>query len=281
MTEFRTRSQWGARATRGNGNDIAAHPAGTAVHWEGPAMGSVAHSQCDGIVRSIQAYHQDSKGWADIAYSFVVCQHGVIHEGRGWKRGSAANGTTAANLAYYAVCGLTGKGDDTPPALVQGIKDACDMNRAHGAGHAIVGHLDLFATACPGPDLMAEVRKGTFGPHGKPIAPTSQAASAYPATEHPVVASGAPAFPLPRGWYFGPSTGPKASVSGYYGHSAELATWQRQMAKRGWRITADGRYGPQTATVAKAFQREKGLVADGLIGAQTWIAAWTATVTKG
>lgn len=90
----------------------------------------------------------------------------------------------------------------------------------------------------------------------------------------------APAFPLPSGSYFGPKDGPAESVSGYYSHRDDLRTWQSRMAARGWAIDADGLYGDQTAKVARQFQAEKGLSADGLIGPATWAAAWTAPITK-
>lgn len=57
-------------------------------------------------------------------------------------------------------------------------------------------------------------------------------------------------------------------------------TWQAKMAQRGWRITVDGVYGPNSAEVCKKFQREKGLVVDGIVGPQTWAMTWKATVTK-
>lgn len=97
----------------------------------------------------------------------------------------------------------------------------------------------------------------------------------------PHVSGAAPRFPLPRGHYFGPKAAPAYSHSGYYGAAdrAGLRTWQAQMRRRGWTIDVDGLYGPQTAKVAKAFQREKHLVVDGLIGPATWAAAWTAPVT--
>jgi peptidoglycan hydrolase-like protein with peptidoglycan-binding domain len=88
-----------------------------------------------------------------------------------------------------------------------------------------------------------------------------------------------PPFPLPAGWYFGPQEGPEESVSGYHGYRAELKSWQVRMAERGWTITADGYYGPETKAVATAFQTEKHLTVDGLIGPETWKAAWTAPVT--
>jgi peptidoglycan hydrolase-like protein with peptidoglycan-binding domain len=51
------------------------------------------------------------------------------------------------------------------------------------------------------------------------------------------------------------------------------------MAERGWDIVADGIYGDQTRSVAMRFQAEKGLSVDGVIGSQTWAAAWQAPIT--
>jgi len=92
-------------------------------------------------------------------------------------------------------------------------------------------------------------------------------------------AAAAPAFPLPWNWYFGPKSGPRESVSGYYSHREDLRRWQQRMRDRGWTINPDGLYGDQTGDVAEAFQREKGLTVDRKIGPATWAAAWTAPVT--
>lgn len=88
----------------------------------------------------------------------------------------------------------------------------------------------------------------------------------------------APAFPLPRGHYFGPSAG-RRSHGGHGPRRDDLRRWQQRMRDRGWTITADGLYGPQTADVARKFQREKRLAVDGLIGPVTWAAAWTKPIT--
>lgn len=97
-----------------------------------------------------------------------------------------------------------------------------------------------------------------------------------------VIAPGVPAppFPLPLGWYFGPKSGPKESVSGYYSYRGHLMQWQQRMADRGWAIAADGLYGDQTERVTRAFQAEKKLAVDGRIGPVTWAAAWTYPVTR-
>ncbi len=53
-----------------------------------------------------------------------------------------------------------------------------------------------------------------------------------------------------------------------------VAQWQRQMQQRGWTIAVDGLYGPQSDRIARAFQQEKGLIVDGIVGKQTWQAAF-------
>lgn len=96
-----------------------------------------------------------------------------------------------------------------------------------------------------------------------------------------VEASVAPKFPLQTGWYFGPRSGPRESVSGYASKIQRgwLRQWQQQMRNRGWPLTADGLYGDETERVARQFQAEKKLGVDGLIGLHTWNAAWTTKVT--
>ncbi|HEX3540080.1 MAG TPA: N-acetylmuramoyl-L-alanine amidase [Acidimicrobiales bacterium] len=61
----------------------------------------------------------------------------------------------------------------------------------------------------------------------------------------------------------------------------DVRTWQAQMARRGWNILVDGTYGPGARSTALAFQREKGLDADGVVGEATWNATWNAPVAGG
>lgn len=62
-------------------------------------------------------------------------------------------------------------------------------------------------------------------------------------------------------------------------HGTAVTTWQRQMRRRGWSITVDGSFGPASAAVAAAFQRDKRLHVDGKVGPDTWRATWAAKVT--
>jgi GH25 family lysozyme M1 (1,4-beta-N-acetylmuramidase) len=79
-----------------------------------------------------------------------------------------------------------------------------------------------------------------------------------------------PVFPLAAGSWFG---------KGGLVASGKLKPWQARMKARGWGLVVDGVFGPQTERAARAFQTEKHLHVDGLVGRQTWDAAWTAKVT--
>jgi Putative peptidoglycan binding domain/N-acetylmuramoyl-L-alanine amidase len=57
------------------------------------------------------------------------------------------------------------------------------------------------------------------------------------------------------------------------------ATWQAQMVARGWALEVDDLYGDVSEGVCRAFQQEKGLGVDGIVGPITWDAAWALPVT--
>lgn len=61
--------------------------------------------------------------------------------------------------------------------------------------------------------------------------------------------------------------------------SDHVALWQQRMKQRGWRISVDGDYGPQTEGVCRKFQTEKHLEIDGIVGPKSWAAAWELPIT--
>lgn len=265
--DFVTRAQWGARPANGQGNALGA-PKGTTVHYEGPKMGSRSHDKCAALVRSIQRFHQVTRGWSDIAYNLVVCTHGTVYEGRGSKRGNAANGSTASNLSRYSVCALVGAGDVTPAAMLDGIRDAVEYLRSEGAGAIIDCHSDHSATACPGDALRAWVRRGA--PRLGPVKSTPSA-PAKPASPKPAVFIKKPAPALPA---FPGTTRRSSRVSG------ATRAFQSRLKARGWQISVDGIHGNDTDAVIRAFQREKRLTPDGIGGPATWAALWRSPITR-
>jgi N-acetylmuramoyl-L-alanine amidase len=123
------------------------------------------HGNCAARVRAIQRFHMSSspsdpsKPWCDIAYNFLVCKHGFVFVGRGWKRKSGATGP--ANSHTISVCFL---GDDTArrddvtadgrTALGWWVRRALERF----PGSSVRGHRNFTATACPGDELMRWIR---------------------------------------------------------------------------------------------------------------------------
>ncbi|MEV6344850.1 peptidoglycan-binding protein [Actinoplanes sp. NPDC051851] len=60
----------------------------------------------------------------------------------------------------------------------------------------------------------------------------------------------------------------------------DVRRWQQQMTARGWRLTVDGVYGPDSEEACRALQQESALQIDGIVGATTWRAAWTPAPTS-
>jgi peptidoglycan hydrolase-like protein with peptidoglycan-binding domain len=57
---------------------------------------------------------------------------------------------------------------------------------------------------------------------------------------------------------------------------SDVRAWQAQMARRGFVIAVDGRFGPQSAAVARAFQRQQHISPSGIVRALVWRLAWEA-----
>ncbi|HEX5596102.1 MAG TPA: N-acetylmuramoyl-L-alanine amidase [Micromonosporaceae bacterium] len=164
-----TRAQWGARDyRRPNGATLySGKRRGVKLHYLGTAYTDRPHTQCAAYVRQLQAQHMDGNGWSDIGYSFVVCTHGYVYEGRGLKRRNSANGNTTLNNQDYAVCLLVGSSGLTKPtdAQLDGARDAIDYCRSEGpAGPWLGGHRDGYATSCPGDPVYAWAKAGAPRP---------------------------------------------------------------------------------------------------------------------
>jgi hypothetical protein len=164
-----TRAQWGARAYRppNGATPYSRKRRGVKLHYLGTAYQDRSHLSCAAYVRQLQAQHMDGNGWSDIGYSFVVCTHGYVYEGRGLFRRNSANGSTSLNEQDYAVLLMVGSSGLTKPTTAQlaGARDAIDYCRAKGgAGSWLGGHRDGYATACPGDAVYAWVKQGAPRP---------------------------------------------------------------------------------------------------------------------
>lgn len=258
--KFVRRDEWGARPARSSSSNIT--PDGSIGHWNGPTVwrGTIGdHARCAGLVRGIQAFHMDSRGWVDIAYSAVVCPHGYVFEGRWTGKRTAANGTNGCNQHRYAVMYLAGETDPFTPEAQSGMRDAFEALDPDD----LKPHDWCHSTSCPGPTVRAWIAAGAPRPGVPAPGPAPQPA---PVHTH--------AMPLVRirngkGEVFHPE------ASRWFTQGPGIAWWeirdvQHHLNTHGAKLTEDGIGGPKTDAAIRAFQRANGLSVDGVIGPASW-----------
>jgi len=54
----------------------------------------------------------------------------------------------------------------------------------------------------------------------------------------------------------------------------DVRTWQERLRELGYEVEVDGAYGPQTRGATREFQRDQGIAVDGVVGPETWEAAF-------
>lgn len=162
--KFVTRAQWGARKPKYvNRGTLSAKSTG---HWNGPTVSvggrkDFAHEKCASLVRGIQNFHMNSRGWSDIAYNFVICPHGTVYEGRGLNVTNGANGTNTGNRTSHAIMWLSGQGNAFTQAEKQAFRECVKyVGDSTQAPDAAIGHRDHKSTECPGNERYNWIHAG-------------------------------------------------------------------------------------------------------------------------
>lgn len=231
---------------------------GIAIHYDGSnqSLANKQHLSCRAYWRSTRKFHMGpSRGWADIGYSFAVCPHGYVLEGRGLNKQQAAQ--PGGNSTWYSVTFMSGPTEHPTAAQLTAFRELRSWLRGKGVRAAIKPHSAFISTSCCGNILRSLISNGTL-------------------------AAGTPSPPRPTP----PSSGAKAPrfpgrliTQPPVMHGSDVKTWQTQMRKRGWSITADGAYGPASEAVCRRFQDDRRLGVDGVVGPKTWAAAWSPSIT--
>lgn len=164
---FVTRAQWGARLPRSFSRNITPGRGGVAIHYGGESVPITTHSQCVSTWRSWQTFHLDGRGWADIAYTMGVCQHGYVFAGRGEGIRTAANGSNHGNQTHYAVCWIGGARQRPTASAIQAMAWAINELRDSGAGLSVKPHSHFNSTGCPGAEWTRLARHIDGKPYGK------------------------------------------------------------------------------------------------------------------
>jgi len=158
----RPRADWGAAPYRGT--VATADGLERAVVHHTVNANDYSAAQVPSMLRSIQAYHQDSRGWDDIGYNFVIDRFGTVWEGRARSLYQPVIGAHAANANEGSV-GVAYLGDGTSTGLTSTAVTALGRFLGwklplHGARPSqtnIVGHRDVGQSACPGPMVYGQL----------------------------------------------------------------------------------------------------------------------------
>jgi hypothetical protein len=179
------RSEWGARAPKHSAS--VAPTVKLAVVHHSVSPNGYSPSQVPSVLRGIQAYHMDGRGWDDIGYNFVVDRYGGIWEGRGggaerpvvgahasgFNTGSvgvmvlgdftSAQPTSASIQSAGTVIGWKLALHDADPSGTVSFVSGGGPKYAAGTTvnlPRVVGHRDVGSTACPGhvADQLGSVR---------------------------------------------------------------------------------------------------------------------------
>ena len=168
------RSEWTSRAAREV--NVASEVKMAVVHHT-VSTNSYSAGQVPSLLRGIQAYHMDGRGWSDIGYNFVVDKYGGIWEARGGGYDRPVIGAHASGFNTGSV-GISVLGDYsaiTPSAAVResiaqvagwklfrhGYDPAQSATFTSGGSPSIpagqkvtlprvVGHTHVGSTSCPG-----------------------------------------------------------------------------------------------------------------------------------
>lgn len=155
------REQWGA--SYGVGHPLVGPVRHVIIHHYGSPHAepdlSTHHEM--GMTRGVEAFHKNDRGWAGIAYNFVVYPSGRIHEGRGWGRvGAHAGGMNSKSV------GIAFGMDAENHAPTAESMDAARLLIQHGVseGHIrpdyqVSGHRDHKGTECPGDKLYGRLEE--------------------------------------------------------------------------------------------------------------------------
>ena len=276
------------------------------VYLHHPAAGNVilANESVEQTMARLREYrrqHVEDQGWFYLGYQVAFDQRGYSYQLRGANMESGANGGPDSNDEATAFLLLLGEGEKPSPEMIKAVNGFLAQQKdVFPESEFIRGHRQSpdAKTSCPGPIVMAEIQNGSFSFNGLPSAkPGTDVGSSKTSTPTKIPTGkallmaiiDAPDFPLLRTekhkCYYGPASGPLESVSGknentlnpgdiVNGCSQGLKDFQQQLQKRGYKIKADGKFGDETEKATKNLQRIAGLEQDGLIGPDTWYAAY-------
>ncbi|QIX25937.1 hypothetical protein ncot_04475 [Nocardioides sp. JQ2195] len=169
-----SRAQWGANERMRDAGSLRYYEIHAGFVHHTVNANDYSRAQVPGIIRSIYAYHTQSRGWSDIGYNFLVDKFGRVWEGRygGVDRPVVGAHTLGYNDYAFAMSAIGNFETAKPTASMidayarlfawklslHGIDAASTSQRVGNRTFAAInGHRDAGSTACPGRYLYAKI----------------------------------------------------------------------------------------------------------------------------
>ena len=169
-----SRAQWGANERMRDAGSLHYFEVHAGFVHHTVNANNYTRDEVPGILRSIYAYHTQTRGWSDVGYNFLVDRFGRIWEGRYGGVDRPVVGAHTLNYNDYAFAmSAIGNFENVQPssAMLQaygklfawklslhGIDAASSSQNVGGDRfQAINGHRDAAPTACPGRYLYAKI----------------------------------------------------------------------------------------------------------------------------
>ncbi len=168
MPSVVTRKQWGANPKLGDKCWDPVYGKSAKMVFIHHTVNSNDYTPSEGaaIVRSIQAYHTQGRGWCDIGYNFLVDRYGTIYEGRRGGMRLPVRGAHAGDFNTNTV-GISLIGNFDVAKVPSPMKNAVvrlvgwrlgtsydpafgKVGINHQRFSRISGHRDAMSTTCPG-----------------------------------------------------------------------------------------------------------------------------------
>ena len=132
------------------------------IHHTGVELGD--NRLAPARLRAHQVFHQDDRGWPDLAYHFAIDRDGNVYEGRSVQyRGDTA---TSYDPTGHLLVVLEGNFDvePVPERQMSSLLDllAWGLMEYEMSPESIKGHRDYASTSCPGGAVYDEIESGTL-----------------------------------------------------------------------------------------------------------------------
>lgn len=204
---------------------------GMVAHYNGGPTGlseSASHARCISYWKRVRGWHLD-RGWLDIGYSYGVCPHSYVFEGRGFGRVQAAQ--PGGNTTWTSCTFMIGGSERPSAGQIRAWRELRAWLRGKGLGSAVRGHRQFVSTRCPGNIIYGMVRDGTL--------------SKGPGAATPTPTMGDDMIGLEKG-----------------DSGVQVKALQALLVYAGYDLEVDGDYGPKTSATVLKMRKDQGSEAD-------------------